>query len=105
LQFDPSTLKISKEPQNGVQANSFPGRASLSGNKVRIESMPYDLSSFLVSRTRIVSFSHASTVGPFEPTTNTNLSSALNVKPEAVDDYQEKQFGFIKQGRDPKFYA
>ncbi|CAG8619048.1 7226_t:CDS:2, partial [Ambispora gerdemannii] len=47
----------------------------------------------------------ASTVGQFEPTTNTNSSSALNVKQEAVDDYREKQSGFIKRGRDPKFFS
>ncbi|CAG8611395.1 11089_t:CDS:1, partial [Ambispora gerdemannii] len=28
-----------------------------------------------------------STVGPFEPTININLSSALNVKQEAVNNY------------------
>ncbi|CAG8683780.1 9183_t:CDS:2, partial [Ambispora gerdemannii] len=45
----------------------------------------------------------ASTVESFEPTTNTSSSSALNVKQEAVNDYREKQSGFIKRGRDPKF--
>ncbi|CAG8668784.1 4819_t:CDS:2, partial [Ambispora gerdemannii] len=47
----------------------------------------------------------ASTVGPFEPTANTSSSSALNVKQEVVDDYLEKQSGFIKRGCAPKLYA
>ncbi|CAG8633826.1 6003_t:CDS:10, partial [Ambispora gerdemannii] len=80
LKFDPSTLKIAKDSQNSTERNQALQQFSL------VNSQP------------------ASTVGPFEPTTNTSSLSALNVKQEAVDDYLEKQSGgFIKRGRDPKF--
>ncbi|CAG8649534.1 220_t:CDS:2, partial [Ambispora gerdemannii] len=69
LKFDPSTLKISKDSHGNLIYITFEDRGTR----------------------------HFSSLGPFEPTTNTSSSSALNVKQEAVDDYLEKQSGdFIK---------
>ncbi|CAG8531679.1 345_t:CDS:10 [Ambispora gerdemannii] len=105
LKFDPSTLKISKDPQNGVQAKYLSGQsiAQLGINHGDLIYITFEDGA--KPGTSIVSAGKqpASTVGPFEPTTNTSSSSALNVKQEAVDDYLEKQSGFIKRGRDPKF--
>ncbi|CAG8464158.1 6542_t:CDS:2, partial [Ambispora gerdemannii] len=80
--------------------------------KVRIFALSHEsitakwCTSEIAFRTEHRSVGNKFPLGPFEPTTNTSSSLALNVKQEAVDDYLEKQSGgFIKRGCDPKLYA
>ncbi|CAG8598031.1 2122_t:CDS:2, partial [Ambispora gerdemannii] len=94
LKFDPSTLKYQKTRKMVYKRNIFPDKVSLITFE---DGVKPDTSAVSAGK------QSASTVGPFEPTANTSSSSALNLKQEVVEDYLEKQSGFIKRGCAPKF--
>ncbi|CAG8553444.1 1914_t:CDS:10 [Ambispora leptoticha] len=97
LKIDLSTLSMSKTTQDHIQVTLVAGK-SIGELGINHGDLIY-----ITFEEGAKSAGKQTASGPFEPTRNLNSSSALNVKQEAVDDYLEKQTGFIQRERDPKF--